>query len=115
MSNSKKQKLAQHNWYMKNKKLTQKRTRISYKRYLKRNREFIRKLKEASPCIDCKLYYPWYVMDYDHRDTKKIAISQMIIHAYSLESIKREIEKSDLVCSNCHRIRTFTWTRKITK
>lgn len=33
----------------------------------------IRVLKEAGPCHDCGVFYPYYVMHYDHLDpsTKK--------------------------------------------
>ena len=70
---------------------------------------FVILLKEK-PCMDCGIQYPHYVMDFDHRDgdTKLTTISKMInYHSYSKEKIIEEIEKCDLVCSNCHRIRTY--------
>ena len=72
--------------------------------YLKR-REFIRQIK-SRPCADCGIQYPYYVMDFDHREgeDKKYelnSITQMIISA-----VMSEIEKCDVVCSNCHRERT---------
>lgn len=64
---------------------------------------------KAKPCIDCGQTYIPYVMDFDHRgDQKKSAnISKMVVDGTGLERILKEIAKCDLVCSNCHRIRTF--------
>lgn len=46
-------------------------------------------------------------MDFDHRDRldKKFAISESA--RYSLRLMREEVTKCDLVCANCHRIRTF--------
>lgn len=67
-----------------------------------------RTLKESRPCFDCGVFYPYYVMDWDHRDSKgKVAgVSQLVSSGY-VSKTKKEIEKCDLVCANCHRIRTF--------
>lgn len=69
------------------------------------NLEFINRTK-LGPCTDCrKQYNPW-VMDFDHvRGTKRFNISQGICR--SLESIKLEVAKCELVCANCHRERTY--------
>lgn len=71
-----------------------------------RKREWFRELK-AHPCTDCGVSYPYYVMDFDHiTDDKEINPSAMINHGWSKERILKELEKCELVCSNCHRIRT---------
>jgi len=72
--------------------------------YLKR--AVVNKLKDK-PCADCKKTYPHYVMDFDHNDDNdKVGdIAHML--SFSLETIKKEISKCDVVCANCHRIRTF--------
>lgn len=63
-------------------------------------------LKNA-PCVDCGVRYPPYVMDFDHRDpnTKYRTVSQLLSHG-SERRVVEEIDKCDLVCSNCHRERT---------
>lgn len=66
--------------------------------------EYIRQQKN-SPCEDCNVEYPSYVMDFDHRENKKFDVSAGR-SCSSLKKIKEEIEKCDLVCSNCHRVRT---------
>jgi hypothetical protein len=101
--NTEKHKKAKHDWYVKNQELTKQRTKKSHKEYLERNQNFIRELKGQNPCTDCRKYYPWYVMDFDHLRDKKYDLKFMVHHAYSLEAIKKEIDKCELVCSNCHR------------
>ena len=71
---------------------------------IKEKIKYIRKQKEE-PCTDCNISYPYYVMDFDHcRGQKLFGLSNY--SGKTLEDIKLEIEKCDLVCSNCHRIRT---------
>jgi len=83
--------------------------------YLFRNRQvwgkkqkLVEELK-TEPCLDCGVEYPVCAMDFDHRPgEKKVAnISEMIRGHYSMKILQEEIEKCDLVCSNCHRIRTW--------
>jgi hypothetical protein len=63
-------------------------------------------LKEAVPCADCGQYYPSYVMHFDHLRDKEFAVSRMISDTKSLESILEEITKCEIVCANCHAVRT---------
>lgn len=45
----------------------------------------------------------------DHIGTDKfMSVGQMISQNYGLEAIKREIAKCEIVCANCHKIRTST-------
>jgi len=59
-------------------------------------------------CIDCRQSYLPFCMDFDHLDpfTKKTEISRMMSRNYSHEALWQEIQKCELVCANCHRIRT---------
>lgn len=67
----------------------------------------IQRYKSKTPCKDCRKKYPYYVMDFDHvRGKKAHAISSMLRSNRALPSIWAEIKKCDLVCANCHRIRT---------
>jgi hypothetical protein len=61
---------------------------------------------KKEPCTDCGESYPPYVMDFDHLDDKTEGISSMTRRNRSWESILKEIAKCELVCSNCHRVRT---------
>lgn len=70
-----------------------------------RNR--VAELKKG-PCADCKRCYPACVMDFDHLPgTRKVnSVSAMVTLLCPWEKIMAEIRKCELVCSNCHRIRT---------
>jgi len=59
-------------------------------------------------CVDCRKKYPPIVMDFDHvRGRKFFTIGDAAIQrTIGRERILREIAKCDLVCSNCHRLRT---------
>lgn len=52
-------------------------------------------------CIKCGGEFPPYVFDFHHTDDNK-EISPA--RAHSKAKFFREIEKCELVCSNCHRI-----------
>lgn len=60
------------------------------------------------PCMDCGCRYPPAAMDFDHRDSasKRSAVSRMIGRAGTAR-ILEEVAKCDIVCANCHRLRTF--------
>lgn len=75
--------------------------------------EFVNTLK-TSPCIDCKNSFPPPSMDFDHLlDDKKDSIANLIKKGYSKKVILLEIAKCELVCSNCHRMRTWNRIKNI--
>jgi len=81
--------------------------------YLESNYRSYQKLRvildecKNNPCIDCGNSYPPYVMDFDHRDPKtKVAKVSALTYWGSEKKLLDEVAKCDLVCSNCHRIRT---------
>jgi hypothetical protein len=79
-----------------------------------KKQDFVTRLKTATPCKDCKNFFPACCMDYDHLpgQPKKAGIAVMINNRkYKLPDIEIEISKCELVCANCHRIRTWV-TRK---
>lgn len=77
-------------------------------RHVKRMREMVQAIKEESGCIDCDTDYPYFVLEFDHREpTKKVnCVATLVSNGYSEKAILNEIKKCDVVCSNCHRIRT---------
>lgn len=66
----------------------------------------INRLKENTSCVDCGGLFPAVCMDFDHRDPslKRFSISQGFSN--SPLTLMCEIAKCDIVCANCHRIRT---------
>lgn len=66
----------------------------------------IRDIKESSPCTDCGVSYPYYVMQFDHiRGEKSFEIARAV-SSHAMPRLLQEIEKCDLVCANCHMERT---------
>lgn len=66
---------------------------------------FVRNWKERHPCQDCGEFFPAEAMDFHHRDpaTKSFEISGR--RGRSLERVKEEIAKCDLLCATHHRLR----------
>jgi hypothetical protein len=59
------------------------------------------------PCADCGVRYPSYVMDFDHQRDKRAAVAKLVSQMVTEEALLCEIAKCEVVCANCHRIRTF--------
>lgn len=90
------------NYYKNNPEQSQ-RPRLARKQKI---RELKNKAKDV-PCMDCGIKYPPYVMDFDHKGDKVFEIAAASSAFMSLEKLVKEINKCDVACSNCHRIRTF--------
>lgn len=68
------------------------------------------KIKMDAGCMDCGLK-PEYaqVLEFDHRpDEEKLFHISDRMTTGTVESLLEEIAKCDIVCANCHRIRTVT-------
>jgi len=65
----------------------------------------LKEIKEKAGCKDCG-ETNHIVLDFDHLSNKKYNVSRMIHDGFSWAAIKKEISKCEVVCSNCHRIRT---------
>lgn len=68
--------------------------------------EFLTKLK-SKPCFDCGNLYPPFAMHFDHRDPKLKVKSISNMMSRSESEILKEVSKCDLVCANCHAVRTY--------
>lgn len=64
--------------------------------------------EKNKPCADCGARYPPYAMDFDHvRGEKFRDVSEMFRRRFAWSKIKAEIDKCELVCATCHRLRTL--------
>lgn len=61
---------------------------------------------KSKPCADCNQTFPAVCMDFDHLGNKEDCIGTMVSHGRPLLVILEEINKCEVVCSNCHRLRT---------
>lgn len=74
-------------------------------------RAFIAWYKRTAPCTDCGGFFDAACMDFDHvpeRGKKSGQITEFVKGKLrgTEEDLWAEIAKCDVVCSNCHRIRT---------
>jgi len=71
-----------------------------------KNKEWINLYKQQHGCIDCGVK-DWRVLDFDHLPQfKKLREIAYLKKNTSLKIIKKEIEKCEIRCANCHRIKT---------
>lgn len=71
-----------------------------------KRRGWIDELK-SKPCTDCGCTFDPVCMDFDHIGTDKtLNVSQMVARNFAKGIIEQEIAKCELVCANCHRLRT---------
>ena len=64
--------------------------------------------KEKFGCVDCNIMYPHYVLEFDHRpEFKKISNVYRVFKKYGADKAWQEVAKCDVVCSNCHKTRTW--------
>ena len=68
-------------------------------------REFVWDYLSEHPCSECGESDP-VVLEFHHLKGKDKAVSQMVADGLSLDRIKKEIAKTQVLCSNCHRRRT---------
>lgn len=82
------------------------RVAVTKRRVRAENTEIVAEAK-ARPCADCGGTFPTCVMDFDHvRGVKLFDIGARSRVHVSKPKLLLEIAKCDVVCSNCHRIRT---------
>lgn len=91
-------------YYQKNKEDRYKRNKKAREKSI----EFLISVKKNAICCDCHRSYHPEVMEFDHvRGEKRECVSVMVYRqGFSISEIKKEIEKCDIVCANCHRMRT---------
>jgi hypothetical protein len=60
----------------------------------------------GNSCQDCGQSYPLEVYDFHHRNPskKELKVGHEMVNV-SLAALKAEVEKCDLLCANCHRMR----------
>lgn len=77
-----------------------------HKKSRQKIKRFVFNFLQKQKCLDCG-ENDINVLEFDHvRGKKRYNISQIHKSTSSLETVKTEIKKCDVVCSNCHRKRT---------
>lgn len=71
------------------------------------NRAYIDSVKLAAGCADCGFRAAAVALEFDHLPgTKKIGKVSNLASSRTLDRVKEEIAKCEVVCANCHAIRT---------
>lgn len=84
--------------------------KLVIKRNYNKRKEWYWSLKDR-PCSDCGNEYPSCCMEFDHvRGIKISNVSVLFTRAASKKRILDEVAKCELVCANCHAIRTHNRT-----
>lgn len=75
------------------------------RKWQRKRAELICQIKLESGCVDCGYAEHPHALEFDHvRGEKKFAIGSG--HCRGAEALMAEIEKCEVVCANCHRVRT---------
>jgi hypothetical protein len=72
-------------------------------------RAWMAALKEGVPCADCGQVFPVFVMHWDHLPGyQKVGCISEMVGSRSRTITLAELEKCELVCGNCHVLRTIS-------
>lgn len=83
------------------------RSRETTKRFKKRTQMKVDEIKLESGCVDCSYNKHPRALQFDHVRGEKVEnVSRMVLMALAWDRIEAEIEKCEVVCANCHAIRT---------
>jgi hypothetical protein len=76
--------------------------------------EWFRALKENRPCAECGGVFHHAAMHWDHQPGfEKLSEVSSMVHRTSRSRILAEIAKCELVCANCHAVRSFQQLRGV--
>jgi len=73
-------------------------------------RNFLNEYKMKCGCVDCGYNESPHALDFDHLRDKKFGLSYSMTRP--MQAILEEISKCEVVCANCHRIRTHERIRE---
>lgn len=77
----------------------------SWRKCVAKASDVVYKAKDK-PCADCGGRFPLCVMQFDHVRGEKFANLSVLRSRGNVQLILAEIAKCDVVCANCHAIRT---------
>lgn len=76
-------------------------------------RAWMSALKEGRVCLDCGGSFPPYVMHWDHLPGYlKVSDVSVLVGNRRRDVVLAELSKCELVCANCHVMRTVTRARR---
>ncbi|HEX6035472.1 MAG TPA: hypothetical protein VFY83_13605 [Anaerolineales bacterium] len=89
-------------WYQRNKDYQKANARKHSTEYRDALREYLHKYLRSHPCEQCGESDP-VVLEFHHVGEKDMTISEMITRITSVERLKEELKKTQVLCANCQR------------
>lgn len=65
----------------------------------------MKKYLETHSCVDCG-ESRLACLDLDHVRDKKAPVSKLVAAGYSIPTVQKELDKCEVRCANCHRVKT---------
>lgn len=75
---------------------------------VKRRRDILNKYKESVGCLYCGYHKNGLALQFDHREPSKKHRDVSSLVPGGLKKLFKEVRKCDVVCANCHMIKTFS-------
>jgi hypothetical protein len=90
-------------WYYRNRQHVIDYQTIRQARVRKSIRKFLEKQKVESKCRICKMDHP-ACLQFHHidKESKDVTISEAINYGWTIKRLKKELEKCEVLCANCH-------------
>lgn len=79
---------------------------------IKKAKEFSNRVKRCFGCKNCR-DKRFYVLDFHHVNCKDKDISILIRQGATIERLKNEMRKCEVLCSNCHRETHYLKNQKV--
>lgn len=91
-------------WYEENKSVEQEKAKVRQANRRKEFKEWYKNYKKNLKCERCGFTHP-AALDFHHKDPKekRFTIGAEIVNC-SKQELLEEIQKCEVICSNCHRI-----------
>ena len=74
-------------------------------RYQRELQKFIFDYLLENHCANCGETNPVY-LEFDHLRDKEACVSHAVSRVWSIKRVKKEIDKCQVLCANCHRMKT---------
>ena len=97
---------AWNRWYQKNKAKHSAAVRKHGKKRTAERKAWIAEIKLAAGCSKCGYKEYACALDFHHLDPKEKDINPALLayRGWSMENIKKELDKCIVLCANCHRV-----------
>jgi hypothetical protein len=101
--------------HYKNSQNRREKIRLTQQNKRRENRKYVYNYLLSNPCVICNESDP-IVLTFDHLRDKKFVISEAVSKAFSTTRLKKEIEKCQILCANCHLRKTasdYEWYKEL--